>query len=216
MIPGSLVRRAVAALIQLDHPEWSAGDEVCLSDLHTYRLHYLQNILKSEKGELSYLDQEVVEHIRQNELIAENISDDLDQKMTRGERVADRIASFGGSWKFLGIFGATIVLWMFVNSLLLINKPFDPYPFILLNLVLSCLAAIQAPVIMMSQNRSETKDRARSEHDYQVNLKAELEIRLLHDKMDHLLLHQWQQLMEVQEIQADLMDELATKLDSRR
>ncbi|MEJ2066841.1 MAG: DUF1003 domain-containing protein, partial [Deltaproteobacteria bacterium] len=93
----------------------------------------------------------------------------------------------------------------------LILKPFDPYPFILLNLVLSCLAAIQAPIIMMSQNRQEDKDRLQSQHDYLVNLKAELEIRHLHDKVDHLINNQWQRLLEIQEIQTELMEGLALK-----
>jgi len=101
------------------------------------------------------------------------------------------------------------VIWIALNSVLLLRRPFDPYPFILLNLVLSCLAAIQAPVIMMSQNRQESKDRLRSQHDYRVNLKAELEIRQLHDKIDHLLSHQWERLVEIQQIQIDLLSELA-------
>jgi uncharacterized membrane protein len=104
------------------------------------------------------------------------------------------------------------IFWIALNSFALIWKPFDPFPFILLNLILSCLAAIQAPIIMMSQNRQESKDRLRSEHDYSINLKAELEIRHLHEKIDHLLMNQWQRLLEIQEIQMELMEELAHKI----
>ena len=213
MVAANLVRPSIATLIREEHSSWPDDGSICLTDLHRYRLQHLQSILEDRKGELTDLDNEVVEHLRQDELIAENVLGELDEYMTRGQRLADRIAEFGGSWTFLGLFAATIVLWMLINTILLVRQPFDPYPFILLNLVLSCLAAIQAPVIMMSQNRSEAKDRARAEHDYQVNLKAEIEIRMLHDKMDHLLLHQWQRLMEVQEIQADLLDELGRKMD---
>jgi uncharacterized membrane protein len=127
--------------------------------------------------------------------------------------MADHLASFGGSWTFIIIFGSILLMWIGLNSLLLLKKPFDPYPFILLNLVLSCLAAIQAPVIMMSQNRQEAKDRLRSQYDYQVNLKAELEIRHLHDKIDHLLSNQWERLVEIQQIQIDLLSELARLRD---
>ncbi len=129
--------------------------------------------------------------------------------MTFGQRLADKVAEFGGSWNFILIFLGILVVWIVANSIALMRKPFDPYPYILLNLVLSCLAAIQAPVIMMSQNRQEAKDRMRSEHDYQVNLKAEIEIRNLSQKLDHLLHQEWQRLLEIQEIQTDLMRELA-------
>ncbi|HSA81745.1 MAG TPA: DUF1003 domain-containing protein, partial [Geminicoccaceae bacterium] len=121
----------------------------------------------------------------------------------------DAIAAFGGSWTFILLFGAVILVWVLINAVALLARPFDPYPFILLNLVLSCLAAVQAPIIMMSQNRQEARDRLRSENDYRVNLKAELEIRHLHEKLDHLLQHQWERLMEIQQIQIELMNEIA-------
>jgi uncharacterized membrane protein len=130
--------------------------------------------------------------------------------------MADGVASFGGSWRFIIIFASILVIWIALNSFLLLKRPFDPYPFILLNLVLSCLAAIQAPVIMMSQNRQESKDRLRSQHDYRVNLKAELEIRQLHDKIDHLLSHHWERLVEIQQIQIDLLSELTGLRDKKK
>jgi uncharacterized membrane protein len=125
--------------------------------------------------------------------------------------MADKLADFGGSWRFIGIFCGLLFLWVIMNSALIIWKPFDPYPFIFLNLILSCLAAIQAPVILMSQNRQEARDRLQAEYDYRINLKAELEIRHLHEKIDHLLMNQWQRLLEIQQIQMELMEELAHK-----
>jgi uncharacterized membrane protein len=118
------------------------------------------------------------------------------------------MAQFGGSWTFIALFGCVLIVWILINSVALVSKPFDPYPYILLNLVLSCLAAMQAPVIMMSQNRQEAKDRARATHDYQVNLKAELEIRQLHQKLDHILSRQWERLVEIQEVQLELLSEM--------
>jgi uncharacterized membrane protein len=158
---------------------------------------------------LSTLDREVLESLKQHETLTSNVEAEFEQESTVGERLSDKMASFGGSWTFLIIFGGILLVWITLNSIALLAKPFDPYPYILLNLVLSCLAAIQAPVIMMSQNRQEAKDRLRSQHDYQVNLKAELEIRHLHEKIDHLLSRQWERLVEIQQIQIDLMSEIS-------
>lgn len=130
--------------------------------------------------------------------------------------MADKIATFGGSWAFLICFGVFLLIWILINSVALLWRPLDPYPFIFLNLLLSCLAAVQAPIIMMSQNRQEAKDRIRSEHDYQVNLKAELEIRHLHEKVDHLLSHQWERLVKIQELQLELLADLGAKNDARK
>jgi uncharacterized membrane protein len=216
MVPGVLVRNAVLELIRNEHPEWTPESSLCLTDLHHYRLANLQGLLEEQRGELSEMDREVVESIHRNELIAENVALSMEARMSLGARVADRVAAFGGSWPFIAIFGGIIVVWISLNAIWLGRRSFDPYPFILLNLVLSCLAALQAPVIMMSQNRQAKRDRAHAEQDYRVNLKAELEIRLLHEKMDHLSLHQWQRLMDVQAIQADMLDELAGRLDKNR
>jgi uncharacterized membrane protein len=125
--------------------------------------------------------------------------------------LSDKIAEFGGSWKFIITFGGVIVVWVVLNAVLLLDRGFDPYPFILLNLILSCLAALQAPVIMMSQNRAEARDRLRGENDYKVNLKAELEIRHLHEKMDHLLRRQYNRLFEIQQIQIELLEQLSQR-----
>jgi uncharacterized membrane protein len=209
MIAGTLLPASVVELIRLDHPDWTVNDQICLEDLHRYRMKFVRHALESEKGEVSELDQQVLASMEQNEVLSKNVDVVFEEHLTYGQRMADRIASFGGSWKFIGIFAVVLLSWIAINTITLLVHPFDPYPFILLNLVLSCIAAIQAPVIMMSQNRQEAKDRIRAEHDYQVNLKAELEIRMLNDKVDHLLLHQWTRLLEIQEIQIDMLEELS-------
>ncbi|NNJ98826.1 MAG: DUF1003 domain-containing protein [Desulfatitalea sp.] len=211
MMPAALIRPHIMAQIQKDHPDFSATDYICKDDLNRYRFLYVQDLLSSDKGELSKLDRDVLESLHQHELLTSNLNVEFDRKLTFGESLADKIAEFGGSWRFIVIFGTVIGLWIAVNSFVLLHKPFDPYPFILLNLVLSCLAAIQAPLIMMSQNRQEAKDRLRAEHDYRINLKAELEIRHLHEKIDHLLSRQWERLVEIQQIQMELMTELLDK-----
>ena len=136
-----------------------------------------------------------------------------DKPLTFGERMADRIADFGGSWKFIGLFFGFLFIWMVINSLFLKDESFDPYPYILLNLMLSCLAALQAPVIMMSQNRQEYKDRAHAEYDFRVNVKAETEIRMLHEKLDHLLVHQHQAMVELFQLQLDMMQMVQQRID---
>jgi uncharacterized membrane protein len=216
MMPAALVRSAIAELIKKVHPEWKPDDYICSTDLNHFRSIYIQNLLEAEKGELTTLDHEVIESLQRHETLAGNVDVEFEKKLTFGERMADRLADLGGSWTFIIIFASILFVWISLNTYLLMRKPFDPYPFILLNLVLSCLAAIQAPVIMMSQNRQEAKDRLRSQMDYQVNLKAELEIRHLHDKIDHLLSHQWERLVEIQQVQIDLLSELLNLRGKRK
>jgi len=211
VIPAELIREPIVEIIRKTYPDWSSSGFICISDLNQFRANYVKNVLEKEKGEISTIEEQVIRSVKENELLSKNINTEFEQKLTFGERLADRIADFGGSWNFIVIFGGVLLLWVAINSMILIWRPFDPYPFILLNLVLSCLAAIQAPVILMSQNRQESRDRLRSEHDYLINLKAELEIRHLHEKIDHLLMNQWQRLLEIQQIQMELMEELAHK-----
>ncbi len=208
-MPAAMVRSPIIDRIVQDHPQWSFDGYICFDDLNRYRTQYVEHVLASERGELSQLETEVVSSLREQELLSENVNEQFEQALSFGERMADKIATFGGSWTFLMCFAGCLAIWITANSLLLFSRPFDPYPFILLNLILSCVAAIQAPVIMMSQKRQESKDRLRSEHDFRVNLKAELEIRHLNAKLDLLLTHQWQRLLEIQEIQMELMQESA-------
>ena len=216
VIGAELIRPALAELIAAEHPEWGPRSGICVQDLARYQARQAERLLEAEIGELSDLEREVLDVIGKQSLMSTAAHADLDRGLTFGERVADRVAKFGGSWKFILSFGFFLMLWIVANSYVLLHKPFDPYPFILLNLILSCIAALQAPVIMMSQNRQEQKDRARAENDYQVNLKAELEIRLLASRIDHLLHHQWKKLLEVQQIQVDLIEQLARATPTRK
>jgi len=211
LVAAALVSAPVAETIRREHPEWSAEGYICLPDLNRFRSRYIQALLETEKGELTSLEQQVLDSLARQETLSSNIDAQFERELSFGERLADRIADVGGSWGFILAFGAFLLLWVIVNSLVLLWRPFDPYPFILLNLVLSCLAAIQAPVIMMSQNRQEAKDRLRSENDYRVNLKAELEIRHLHEKIDHLLSRQWERLVEIQQVQLELISEITRR-----
>jgi uncharacterized membrane protein len=211
VLPGNFVRNPIAEIIRQTVPDWSPEGYICLADLNRFRAEYVQSVIEEDKGELSTLEQQVVESLKEEDLITKNLNLEYERHLTLGQRLADKIADFGGSWNFIGIFAAVLILWVILNSITFFAKPFDPYPFIFLNLILSCLAAIQAPVIMMSQNRLEERDRMQAEHDYRINLKAELEIRHLHEKMDHLVMSQWQRLLEIQEIQMDLMEEIAGK-----
>ncbi len=212
MRPIDSVRTAILQLINKDGFEIDPHGYVCIDDLNKYRKQYLQNVMEEEKGVLNDNDKEVLDSIVERDLISRNVEQDIDKKLTFGQRLSDSIAKFGGSWKFIIIFMSFLILWMIINIIFLATRAFDPYPFILLNLILSCIAAIQAPVIMMSQNRREKKDRMRSLHDYQVNLKAEVEIRLLHDKIDHLIVQHGQRMMEIQQIQIELMEEISNKM----
>ncbi len=205
--PAVLVRPALAALIRERHRDWSEDGWICHDDLQHFRNEYVRSLLATEQGEVSALATEVADSLRHQEILSRD-PDEAPEPATFGQRLADRIATFGGSWRFILIFLAVLIGWITLNAAALLGKPFDPFPFILLNLILSCVAAIQAPVIMMSQNRQEERDRQTARRDYQVNLKAELEIRHLHQKLDHLLSHQWERLVAIQEVQMELMEEL--------
>ncbi len=209
--PLDLVRPGIVELIRADHPDVGPGDTICHEDLNRYRAAYVTKMLEEERGELSEIEEEVIRKLSDQEIVSENVNTEFDERATLGQRLADRVAAIGGSWGFVIGFFLVLIVWMALNSAILLGRAFDPYPFILLNLVLSCLAAIQAPIIMMSQNRQEAKDRLRAEHDFRVNLKAELEIRLLGERVDRLLNHQWQRLLELQEIQIELMEQLDAK-----
>ena len=179
-----------------------------------YREKYIADFLQKEIGELSLLEKKVVDTLMDKSTISDKIKDTtLNETITLGQRLADKVASFGGSWTFIISFGIFITIWILLNIIILQAKSFDPFPFILLNLILSCIAALQAPVIMMSQNRQEEKDRERSKKDYMINLKSELEIRILHEKIDHLMLHQEQDLIGIQKLQIEMMNDILKRIE---
>ncbi len=213
-IKGSLIRPSIFRLIVEEHPEFTDEDYITFSELAIYREKYIADFLQKEIGELSLLEKKVVDTLMDKSTISDKIEDTtLNETITLGQRLADKVASFGGSWTFIVSFGIFITIWILLNIIILQAKSFDPFPFILLNLILSCIAALQAPVIMMSQNRQEEKDRERSKKDYMINLKSELEIRILHEKIDHLMLHQEQDLIEIQKLQIEMMNDILKRIE---
>jgi uncharacterized membrane protein len=207
LLPAKYIRPGVWEMMQSAHPPLKREDFIDIDIVHEYRMKYLEQSILEDKGKVSDLEQDVLKSLDEDKLLTK-IEESNQLQSTFGQRLADKIASFGGSWTFILSFLGFIMLWIAVNMILLMNKGWDPYPFILLNLILSCIASLQAPVIMMSQNRQEIKDRKRAEGDYKVNLKAELEIRLLHDKMDYLLQFIDKREGEIQEMQMTLLDEI--------
>ncbi len=208
----SSLRADLVDRMREDKPDLDADGMVAWQEVTRYRGLLVEDLLRAERRDITALEREVIDSLAEHETVADNVEHDMEVKRSFGERAADQVSEFGGSWRFIILFGVVMAVWIGVN-VALASRAFDPYPFILLNLALSCVAAAQAPVIMMSQRRTEAKDRARSLNDYQVNLKAELEIRHLHEKMDHLMTRQWERLAELQRLQIELMQEL---LDRKR
>lgn len=173
----------------------------------------IEKISRAEKEQLEKLHKIVKDSIEAEELIIQNLLNPPIESLTQGQKISDKVALFGGSWKFIIFFGVFLTLWIIFNIFALGVWKFDPYPFILMNLILSCIAALQAPIIMMSQNRQEEKDRKRSENDYLINLKSEMQIRSLHQKMDLLLEDQIKTLFETQEKQFLILKEIDEKLE---
>lgn len=172
------------------------------------------NLLSTEDNDLKKLNDIVIKAIEEEKLLSQKLMEFEDRNPPIGSRIADKVASFGGSWMFIIVFFLLLGIWIAAN-LYFLSKPFDPYPFILLNLILSCIAAIQAPIIMMSQNRKEEKDRQRAQNDYIINLKSEIEIRNLHSKIDLLIAEQMQNLFEIQKAQIKSLDEIKTGINKK-
>lgn len=209
------IRIPILDLIKEDYPNLDLSKDITIGELNIYREKYISKFLKSEVGELSDLHKNVLNSLSDDKSLVSKVEDEPDNR-TFGQRLADNVADFGGSWTFIIWFFVVIMLWIAANVLLLLNKGFDPYPFILLNLILSCLASLQAPIIMMSQNRQEEKDRVRAKKDYMINLKSELEIRMLDDKLDHLIMHQQQELIEIQKVQIEMMNDIMNRIESKK
>jgi uncharacterized membrane protein len=191
-ILGALIRPSIFQLIVADHPEFTEDDYITFSELAIYREKYIADFLQKEIGELSLLEQKVVNTLMDNSTISDKIEDSTrNETITFGQKLADKVASFGGSWTFIVSFGIFITIWILLNILILQSNNFDPYPFILLNLILSCIAALQAPVIMMSQNRQEEKDRERSKN-------------------------QQQDLIEIQKVQIDMINDVLKRFEKQQ
>jgi uncharacterized membrane protein len=204
----------IARMIKYKYPSIDSNGYISRSFLNQYRLEYIRQILEAQKGALSVIEDEVLLSLKEHDLVADNLNEDFDTKRKLGDKISDTISVFGGSWFFIIGFIVLLVAWIITN--LVLTTPPDPYPFILLNLLLSCVAAFQAPIIMMSQRRQESRDRARAVEDYKVNLKAELEVRHLHEKMDHLLENSMEQLFDIQQIQVELLEEIASRQSDKK
>jgi len=213
-ISGKVVRRSIFNYILKEHPGFTTDNHLSISELNYFRSKYISENLIHESKNLSELEKTVLRTLENHGSISEEIENESkNAKLTLGQRVADKVATFGGSWTFIISFIVFLFSWIILNVFWLMNKGFDPYPFILLILILSCVAALQAPVIMMSQNRQEEKDRERAKNDYMTNLKSELEIRMLHEKLDHLMMHQQQDLIEIQKDQIDMLMDIQRLLE---
>lgn len=206
------IREPILNLIKQDCPSIKRNECIAISELGSYREKYIADFLSSDVTKLSEIHKDVINSLRGDKSFVTKVEDEPDNR-DFGQKVADNVADFGGSWTFIISFFVFILIWISTNVYLLLNKGFDPYPFILLNLILSCLAALQAPVIMMSQNRQEEKDRERAKKDYMINLKSELEIRMLDEKMDHMIMHQQQELIEIQKMQIEMMNDILEKIN---
>lgn len=201
------IRQTLLHFINKSHPNFNKNHFLSISELNDFREKYVTEYLNKKLGNLTDLEKEVVSSISKNTMLTRETEDD-ERDLTYGQKIADKVAEFGGSWTFIISFMVFLLIWIAFNVFWLANKGFDPYPFILLNLILSCIAALQAPVIMMSQNRQEEKDRERAKKDYKINLKSELEIRELHEKIDHLIINYQEDLIEIQNTQIQMLENI--------
>jgi uncharacterized membrane protein len=203
LYPLELVNEGLLQKILSDVKSADAKGYICLPDFERYQLARSRELLQQEVGELNDSEKEVLSSLGAKKLLAASTNLQYDRTLTLSQKVADHISDFGGSWKFIGIFGLLLMIWIGINSWILIEGTFDPYPYIFLNLVLAVITALQAPIIMMSQNRQEQKDRITAENDYKVNLKSELLILQLTAKIDHLMKKQWMRMLEHQQMQIE-------------
>lgn len=208
--PGDIIRISMVSMIKKAYPDFDNNGFICKNDLNSIRAKYVEGLFDKESGELSDIEKQVVENIKDQEIITKSLHDQSNESSSKWDVVSDKIATFGGSWKFIGIFFTFMVIWMILNAVLYSSgKAWDSYPYILLNLILSCVASIQAPIIMMSNNRMEKRERLRAESEYQINLKAEIGVRNLNEKMDHMLFKQWEKNKEIQTLMLELTHELS-------
>ena len=196
------------AFILKQAPEMTPESILSYQALLNYRFQYINQLLTQEIHITKQFDHELKHKIRSEKVHIQNVNEALQAKETKGQKVADAIAKFGGSWPFILLFLLILATWIILNTVPLFFRPFDQFPFILLNLALSCLAAIQAPIILMSQNRQSDRDQVEADNDYQVNVKAEVEIHLLHEKIDYLMSTKWQHILDLQKLQVEILQEL--------
>jgi len=212
-VSGKSIRQSIIQLIEKDYPDFNRDKYIANSELDLYREKHIEHLIKRHVGNVTKTEMQVLSSLKEKTAISDKEEEKENSKLRFGQKLADKVADFGGSWTFIISFMIFISIWIGINVFLLSNIRFDPYPFILLNLILSSLAALQAPVIMMSQNRQEEKDRKRAKQDYMVNLKAELEIEMLHEKIDHLIINQQQEMIEGQKTQSKILDSIIKQIE---
>jgi len=212
-VSGKAVRISIMEILQKEHPQFTTDKFLSSSELNYFREQYIESFLTKQIGTLTQLEKTVLVSLKDKSTLTDKLDGDEKLANTFGQRIADKVAAFGGSWTFIISFGIFLLVWICINIYWLGNKGFDPYPFILLNLILSSLAALQAPVIMMSQNRQEEKDRERGKMDYMINLKSELEIRMLHEKIDHLIINEQQEVIEIHKVQIEMMNDILKRVE---
>lgn len=212
-VSGKAVRISIMEILQKEHPQFTTDKFLSSSELNYFREQYIESFLTKQIGTLTQLEKTVLVSLKDKSTLTDKLDGDEKLANTFGQRIADKVAAFGGSWTFIISFGIFLLVWICINIYWLGNKGFDPYPFILLNLILSSLAALQAPVIMMSQNRQEEKDRERGKMDYMINLKSELEIRMLHEKIDHLIINEQQEVIEIHKVQIEMMNDILKRIE---
>ncbi|MBP1629306.1 MAG: hypothetical protein H6Q15_199 [Bacteroidetes bacterium] len=211
-ISGKLVRQTIKQLIKKDHPDFDDNDYLSISELDYYREKHIEHLMQTNVRTITKLEDKVLTSLKDKKTISDVIENEETPKLSFGQRVADKMAEFGGSWTFIISFLIFLLIWICINVFWLTNKQFDPFPFILLNLILSSVAALQAPVIMMSQNRQEEKDRERAKKDYMVNLKAEIEIGILNEKIDHLIINEQKEIIEIHEAQMEMLAKILKRV----
>ncbi|GAB6093407.1 DUF1003 domain-containing protein [Furfurilactobacillus curtus] len=207
---------SLKALIRQDFPKATNQDFICSEHLVHYRLLKMDQMIAKDYRQNHKLNQKLTRVLAKDTYQAIDVREQLEHSLTVGQRVADAVAHFGGSWPFIISFITVMIGWIVINSLHLFGVHFDPYPFILLNLFLSMVAAIQAPLIMMSQNRAAEYDRLQSINDYHVNLKSEEEIRVLHSKVDHLIQQDQPNLLAIQKIQTEMLGSIESQVNELR
>jgi uncharacterized membrane protein len=210
------VDNLILDIILQKHPHFSPGDSLSIHELNEFRKAYITSKIIAEFGAVNQLKQQVIDSIQSDSLVSADDDQTRETQLTWAQKLSDKVAAFGGSWTFIVAFMVGMLIWMSINTFWFFHVTFDPFPFIFLNLILSCIAALQAPIIMMSQNRQEEKDRERAKKDFRVNLKSELEIRLLHNKLDHLMIHQQQELIEIQKIQMDMLNDILVQMKNTK
>lgn len=196
--------------IRHDFPQAKNQDFICSHHLLKYRLNTMNRMITQSQRLNRKANQKLTRIMNREEYEIEDVGQKLDNSLTFGEKIADGVAKFGGSWPFILCFISIMVVWIVINSLKITT--FDPFPFILLNLFLSMISAIQAPLIMMSQNRAAEYDRLEAKNDYNVTLKSEEEIRSLHSKLDRIIQNEHPNLLEIQKIETQMLGEIQEQL----